>query len=225
MKVHHRTDSRWSCWKQACRYLAKDIGTSQSPKSTRQRGNRCAPAALRPLRSVQSASHSSLIGSTPLGCVYRTPLRAAAKTPGAYRGLLGSVSPFLGQQRRMETGHKATFPEFLRTSEMSQCDHFELQRSPILKQGGQKGKQHTDNRFHASGFTSPARMTGNSRLTTSSEKVNNIKVYAFSGRTGGGVLGMEHSSTRLTNRQVLDAELNLSPRHFWYVSNSIPWKT
>jgi hypothetical protein len=50
-------------------------------------------------------------------------------------------------------------------------------------------------------------------------------VYAFSGRTGGGVLGMEHSSTRLTNRQVLDAELNLSPRHFWYVSNSIPWKT
>jgi hypothetical protein len=30
-----------------CRYLVKDFGTSQSPKSTRLRDNLCAPAALR----------------------------------------------------------------------------------------------------------------------------------------------------------------------------------
>ena len=75
---------------QACRYLVKDFGTSKSPKSTRQRGSQYAPAALRPLRSAQSASHSSHNGSTALGCVCRTSLRAAAKTPGAYRGLSAS---------------------------------------------------------------------------------------------------------------------------------------
>ena len=36
--------------KQACRYLVKDFGTSKSPKSTRQRDNHCAPAALRTCR-------------------------------------------------------------------------------------------------------------------------------------------------------------------------------
>ena len=75
---------------QACRYLVIDFGTSKSPKSTRQRGSQYAPAALRPLRSAQSASHSSHNGSTALGCVCRTSLRAAAKTPGAYRGLSAS---------------------------------------------------------------------------------------------------------------------------------------
>ncbi|MCU7916146.1 MAG: hypothetical protein KZQ65_09670, partial [Candidatus Thiodiazotropha sp. (ex Gloverina cf. vestifex)] len=35
---------------QACRYLVKDFGTSESPKSTRQRDNRYAPTVLRPPR-------------------------------------------------------------------------------------------------------------------------------------------------------------------------------
>ncbi|MCU7916315.1 MAG: hypothetical protein KZQ65_10595, partial [Candidatus Thiodiazotropha sp. (ex Gloverina cf. vestifex)] len=30
-------------WRQACRYLVKDFGTSESPKSTRQRDSRYAP--------------------------------------------------------------------------------------------------------------------------------------------------------------------------------------
>ncbi|MCU7916225.1 MAG: MBL fold metallo-hydrolase [Candidatus Thiodiazotropha sp. (ex Gloverina cf. vestifex)] len=35
---------------QACRYLVKDFGTSESPKSTRQRDSRYAPIVLRPPR-------------------------------------------------------------------------------------------------------------------------------------------------------------------------------
>ncbi|MCU7916628.1 MAG: hypothetical protein KZQ65_12270, partial [Candidatus Thiodiazotropha sp. (ex Gloverina cf. vestifex)] len=35
---------------QACRYLVKDFGTSESPKSTRQRDGRYAPTVLRPPR-------------------------------------------------------------------------------------------------------------------------------------------------------------------------------
>ncbi|MCU7916159.1 MAG: hypothetical protein KZQ65_09740 [Candidatus Thiodiazotropha sp. (ex Gloverina cf. vestifex)] len=35
---------------QACRYLVKDFGTSESPKSTRQRDSRYAPTVLRPPR-------------------------------------------------------------------------------------------------------------------------------------------------------------------------------
>ena len=35
---------------QECRYLVKDFGTSQSPKSTRLRDNRYAPTVLRPSR-------------------------------------------------------------------------------------------------------------------------------------------------------------------------------
>jgi hypothetical protein len=72
---------------QACRYLVKDFGTSRSPKSTRQRGGYCAAAALRAPRPAHSASHGSHNGSTAPGCVYRTFLGVAAKTPGAYRGL------------------------------------------------------------------------------------------------------------------------------------------
>jgi hypothetical protein len=75
---------------QACRYLVKDFGTSKSPKSTRQRGSHNAPAALRPPGSARCASHGSHNDSTALGCVYRTSLRAAAKTPGAYRRLSAS---------------------------------------------------------------------------------------------------------------------------------------
>jgi len=83
----------------------KDFGTSKSPKSTRQRGSQYAPAALRPLRSAQSASHSSHNGSTALGCVCRTSLRAAAKTPGAYRGL--SASGFALPWRTAEEARRA----------------------------------------------------------------------------------------------------------------------
>ncbi len=43
---------------QACRYLVKDFGTSQSPKSTRQRDNHCAPAALRTCRFATPTQHS-----------------------------------------------------------------------------------------------------------------------------------------------------------------------
>ncbi|MCU7915383.1 MAG: hypothetical protein KZQ65_05625, partial [Candidatus Thiodiazotropha sp. (ex Gloverina cf. vestifex)] len=35
---------------QACRYLVKDFGTSESPKSTHQRDSRYAPTVLRPPR-------------------------------------------------------------------------------------------------------------------------------------------------------------------------------
>ncbi|MCU7915829.1 MAG: hypothetical protein KZQ65_08005, partial [Candidatus Thiodiazotropha sp. (ex Gloverina cf. vestifex)] len=35
---------------QACRYLVKDFGTSESPRSTRQRDSRYAPTVLRPPR-------------------------------------------------------------------------------------------------------------------------------------------------------------------------------
>ncbi|MCU7916453.1 MAG: hypothetical protein KZQ65_11320 [Candidatus Thiodiazotropha sp. (ex Gloverina cf. vestifex)] len=35
---------------QACRYLVKDFGTSESPKSTRQRDSHYAPTVLRPSR-------------------------------------------------------------------------------------------------------------------------------------------------------------------------------
>ncbi|MCU7914532.1 MAG: hypothetical protein KZQ65_01185, partial [Candidatus Thiodiazotropha sp. (ex Gloverina cf. vestifex)] len=35
---------------QACRYLVKDFGTSEPPKSTRQRDSRYAPTVLRPPR-------------------------------------------------------------------------------------------------------------------------------------------------------------------------------
>ena len=47
------------------------------------------------------------------------------------------------------------------TELMSQRDDLELQGSPRPKQDGEKCKQRTDNRRHASEFTSAARMRGN----------------------------------------------------------------
>jgi hypothetical protein len=61
--------------------------TSRSPKSTRQRASPYAPAALPPLRPAQGASRSARNGPAAPGWGYRTALRAAAKTPGACRGL------------------------------------------------------------------------------------------------------------------------------------------
>jgi hypothetical protein len=71
---------------QACRYLVKDFGTSQSPKSTRQRDSQCAPAALRPPRDPtprwSAGSHGSHTGLTALGCGLQHGLwRASARRP------------------------------------------------------------------------------------------------------------------------------------------------
>ncbi len=71
---------------QASRYLVIDFGTSQSPKSTRQRDSHCAPAALRPPRDPTprwyAESHGSHTGLTALGCGLQHGLwRASARRP------------------------------------------------------------------------------------------------------------------------------------------------
>jgi len=62
-------------------------------------GIQYSPAALRSPHSAHWDSHGYHNDSTALGCVHRTSLRAAGKTPGAYRGGGGyppRASPFHG---------------------------------------------------------------------------------------------------------------------------------
>ncbi|MCU7915559.1 MAG: hypothetical protein KZQ65_06555, partial [Candidatus Thiodiazotropha sp. (ex Gloverina cf. vestifex)] len=42
-RIQRPEQSSSSIYQQACRYLVKDFGTSESPKSTRQRDSRYAP--------------------------------------------------------------------------------------------------------------------------------------------------------------------------------------
>ena len=72
---------------QASRYLVIDFGTSQSPKSTRQRDCHCAPAALRPCRFATPSQARRRLRSTPtngstaLGCSLQQGLWRFARRP------------------------------------------------------------------------------------------------------------------------------------------------